>query len=182
MLCFVGRILNIIPLTLIANIWRKEKFSIRETIMLTFTGLRGAIAFALALHTIGITPNANEIVTATLVIVIFTVWVIGGLSYPMLKLLKLDKQTQEETGNSSKTLLLINKGANNDRFVHEDQLSENLHEPAVIGRAGDSWVKRINKRFIVPFFRRKGANSHTLRDLLFTGAIADHMVRLVYRY
>jgi sodium/hydrogen exchanger 8 len=187
MLCFVARALNIIPLTLIANLWRRDKISIRETIMLWFTGLRGAIAFALALHTIGVTPNSNQIVTTTLVIVIFTVWVIGGLSYPMLKLLKLDSQYQLSGSTQKSTaLLLVNKGIHEvtepvpvERIVHDDQISEQQHqEQVVLGhRKVDTWVKRLNRNVLVPFFRRKGTGSQTLRELLFSGGIADHMVR-----
>lgn len=73
-----------------------------------FSGLRGAIAFALALQCHNLkTPNSNEIVTCTLVIVIFTVLVFGGLSYPLLKILKLDKKATESQDNGPVCSFLI---------------------------------------------------------------------------
>ncbi|KAL0482600.1 sodium/hydrogen exchanger [Acrasis kona] len=177
LLCLVARFLNIVPLTLLVNLWRKEKFNWRETVMLWFTGLRGAIAFALAIHTVGVTPNGNEILTTTLAIVMISVWVIGGLSFPMLRLLKLEPPQEEHhnQSNVASSILLVNKGPN---IVH-DQLSENgdINEQVVLGHPKvDTWMKRINKRFLVPFFRRAEDRDKTLRDSLFAGTIADDMV------
>lgn len=45
--CIIGRIGNIFPLSWIANCWRKKKIPISMQVVMWFSGLRGAIAFAL---------------------------------------------------------------------------------------------------------------------------------------
>jgi sodium/hydrogen exchanger 8 len=51
--CFLGRFLNIFPLSFVANLCRQQgsnHISIKMQTVLWFAGLRGAIAFALAMN------------------------------------------------------------------------------------------------------------------------------------
>ncbi|XP_065180147.1 sodium/hydrogen exchanger 9-like [Sycon ciliatum] len=84
-----GRALNIIPMTFIANLRRKNKIPVKFQKMLLFAGLRGAIAFALAMRN-----TESEVrqlfLTTTLVIVFVTVLVNGGLTTVGLQYLKID--------------------------------------------------------------------------------------------
>ena len=61
-----------------------------------FTGLCGAIAFALAMNMPG--PNREAYATATLSICIFTAMVFGGLTYHMLTqfIMKQARQTTDD--------------------------------------------------------------------------------------
>jgi hypothetical protein len=86
-LCLLGRAINVFPLTAILNRIRMTPIDSRNQIMMWFAGLRGAIAFALSLQVT--TEHASEIVTATLAIVLFTTFVCGGLSEPLLRKLEL---------------------------------------------------------------------------------------------
>lgn len=52
---------------------------------LFFAGLRGAIAFALSLHLEFENEKRHVIVTSTLIIVLFTVLILGGSTMPMMK-------------------------------------------------------------------------------------------------
>jgi sodium/hydrogen exchanger 8 len=45
--CVIGRFFNIFPLTFLANLFRTEKISLSLQMVMWFSGLRGAIAFAL---------------------------------------------------------------------------------------------------------------------------------------
>eukprot|EP01086_Lenisia_limosa_P010057 TRINITY_DN3392_c0_g1_i1.p1 TRINITY_DN3392_c0_g1~~TRINITY_DN3392_c0_g1_i1.p1 ORF type:complete len:317 (-),score=51.92 TRINITY_DN3392_c0_g1_i1:6-902(-) len=87
--CLVGRVFNIYPLSFIMNLFRSEKIPAKMPFMMWFSGLRGAIAFALALNAPG---HRSLIVTTTLVLVVFTMVVLGGSVLPLLKKLGLDKQ------------------------------------------------------------------------------------------
>jgi NhaP-type Na+/H+ or K+/H+ antiporter len=49
-LCLIGRVLNIVPLSLIVNQFRTSKISFTMQFVLWFAGLRGIIAFALAVQ------------------------------------------------------------------------------------------------------------------------------------
>lgn len=82
--CLIGRFLNIVPLSFIANFWRKgrQKISGKMQVVLWFAGLRGAFAFALSENMPG---NHKEVYsTATLSICIFTTVVCGGFTEKML--------------------------------------------------------------------------------------------------
>jgi len=78
--CILGRLLNIFPLSLIANSCRsrKKRISCKMQTVLGFVGLRGAIAFALSENMPG--PNKETYATATLAICMFTTVVCGGLT------------------------------------------------------------------------------------------------------
>jgi len=82
--CVLGRLLNIFPLSWLANLCRSgsNRISGEMQCVLWFAGLRGAIAFALAMNMPG--PNQQVYATATLSICIFTTVVCGGLTDRML--------------------------------------------------------------------------------------------------
>ena len=85
--CVLGRILNIFPLSVIANLCRKkrtDRITCKMQGVLCFAGLRGAIAFALSENMPG--PNKDVYATATLSICIFTTIVCGGLTDKVLTL------------------------------------------------------------------------------------------------
>jgi sodium/hydrogen exchanger-like protein 6/7 len=90
-----GRICNIYPLSFISNLWRKNKISWAFQHMLVFAGLRGAIAFSLAIRN---TDSAARqlILDATLIIVFVTVFVNGGLTTQMLLLFKIKVGVKED--------------------------------------------------------------------------------------
>eukprot|EP00943_MAST-04B_sp_MAST-4B-sp1_P000905 g905.t1 len=81
-ICAIARAANTFPLSAFVNIKRKVKISRNMQVVIWFAGLRGAVAFALAL-TLN-TPNAQYIITTTLCIVLFTTFVCGGLTEPIL--------------------------------------------------------------------------------------------------
>lgn len=82
--CLIGRACNTFPLTWWANRSRRVKIPFRMQICIWFSGLRGAIAFALSLQVP--TSNGSVIMTSTLVVVVITTFIFGGLTEPMLRL------------------------------------------------------------------------------------------------
>ncbi|XP_068960799.1 sodium/hydrogen exchanger 9 isoform X1 [Petaurus breviceps papuanus] len=85
---FIARACNIYPLSFILNLGRKQKIPWNFQHMMMFSGLRGAIAFALAIRDTGSEPK-QMMFTTTLLIVFFTVWVFGGGTTPMLTWLQI---------------------------------------------------------------------------------------------
>ncbi|XP_053311167.1 sodium/hydrogen exchanger 7 isoform X2 [Spea bombifrons] len=85
---FVGRAAHIYPLTFLLNLGRRHKIGWNLQHMLMFSGLRGAIAFALAIRDTA-TYAHQMMFSTTLLIVFFTVWVIGGGTTPMLSWLNI---------------------------------------------------------------------------------------------
>lgn len=84
--CLVGRLLNIVPLSFLANRCRKGRQVItgRHQAVLWFAGLRGAIAFALSENMPG--PHKEVYATSTLSICIFTTLVCGGFTERVLSI------------------------------------------------------------------------------------------------
>jgi len=96
-----SRTFNIYPLTALINLGRTPdtKIDMRFQFVMWFSGLRGAIAFALALEAnIGYaeTGAGPMMLTTTLFVVLFTVLSIGGLCATVLNGLKLKQPPKQE--------------------------------------------------------------------------------------
>ncbi|KAG9406614.1 Sodium/hydrogen exchanger 3 [Aphanomyces cochlioides] len=89
-LLLISRFLNIVPLLAFCNHWRHKSDRISATSMLViwFAGLRGAISFALVKTWSHVDSSGEShrplIVSTTLIIVVFTTLIIGGLTGPLL--------------------------------------------------------------------------------------------------
>lgn len=111
-LCFGARFIGIFGLTPIVNLARDRKITFREQIVLWFSGLRGAIAFALSVELFEISegghvevdPDASHhydhsdedieaseyFVTTTLIVVLFSTYICGALTAPLIKFLNIE--------------------------------------------------------------------------------------------
>ncbi|KAL7396104.1 hypothetical protein ABVT39_000357 [Epinephelus coioides] len=101
---FIGRAFNIYPLSFLLNLGRRHKIKGNFQHMMMFAGLRGAMAFALAIRDTA-TYARQMMFTTTLLIVFFTVWVFGGGTTPMLSWLHIrvgvdPDQDQQPCGDS----------------------------------------------------------------------------------
>jgi solute carrier family 9 (sodium/hydrogen exchanger), member 8 len=113
-LTLVSRFANIYPLSRLVNRWRVQKISNKNQLIMWFSGLRGAVAFALSLNfpsSNGSDETRRAVISTTLAIVLFTVIVLGGGIMPLLRLLRVESAEDEAsaaaaeaTGNSSAEL------------------------------------------------------------------------------
>lgn len=101
--CVVARFFNIFPLLGLSNCFRSpsDKISTSYMTAIWFAGLRGSIAFALAKNWsyIGLKGASHRklIESTTLMVVLFTTIVVGGLTGPFLSLLGLtDKEKKDD--------------------------------------------------------------------------------------
>ncbi|KAM8952642.1 sodium/hydrogen exchanger 9 [Pelodytes ibericus] len=100
----VARACNIYPLTFFLNLGRRKRIPWNIQHMMMFSGLRGAIAFALAIRDTDSQPK-QMMFTTTLLVVFFTVWVFGGGTTPMLTWQQIrvgvdpDQDLKENSGN-----------------------------------------------------------------------------------
>ncbi|KAH9548887.1 hypothetical protein CY35_11G110700, partial [Sphagnum magellanicum] len=85
---------NVYPCAMLINYYREppKQISKKQQHAIFFSGLRGAMAFALALQSVTDLPNnhGRVLLTATLFTIIFTVLFIGGSTPMMLMRLKID--------------------------------------------------------------------------------------------
>ncbi|XP_075151637.1 na[+]/H[+] hydrogen exchanger 3 isoform X3 [Haematobia irritans] len=91
----IGRAVNIYPLSWLLNLNRKPKISTNFQHMLFFAGLRGAMSFALAIRNT-LSEARQTMLTATSLIVIFTVIIQGGASNFFLNWLQIPVGVDEE--------------------------------------------------------------------------------------
>eukprot|EP00076_Gallus_gallus_P014452 XP_015133243.1 sodium/hydrogen exchanger 7 isoform X2 [Gallus gallus] len=85
---FLGRAAHVYPLSFLLNLGRRHKISWNFQHMMMFSGLRGAMAFALAIRDTA-TYAHQMMFSTTLLIVFFTVWIVGGGTTPMLSWLNI---------------------------------------------------------------------------------------------
>uniref|UniRef100_A0A8C3SE40 Sodium/hydrogen exchanger n=1 Tax=Chelydra serpentina TaxID=8475 RepID=A0A8C3SE40_CHESE len=93
---FLGRAANIYPLSFLLNLGRRNKIGTNLQHMMMFAGLRGAMAFALAIRDTA-TYARQMMFSTTLLIVFFTVWVFGGGTTAMLSCLHIRRSTKAES-------------------------------------------------------------------------------------
>lgn len=80
--------MNVYPLCAILNIQKEPKIPCSHQHALTWSGLRGAMAFALAIRNTS-TPVRRLMLTSTLSCVVFSVIFQGGLTGLVISLLKI---------------------------------------------------------------------------------------------
>ncbi|XP_047139467.1 sodium/hydrogen exchanger 8 isoform X1 [Hydra vulgaris] len=144
--CLIGRAFNVFPLSFILNYFRETKINRRYQVIMWFSGLRGAIAFALCLNLEEFEPEKRRLLVSTsLVIILFTIFILGGSTLPLLKFLKATTINNNET-------LTLSKTAAEGSAVEPDQLTDDewrlTHKIAMKG-----FIK-LDAKYLVPFFTR----------------------------
>ena len=135
--CAISRACNIYPLSFILNLRRSKKIQPKAQHMLFFSGLRGAVAFALAIRNTEGTVR-QLMLSSVLIVAIITVVVNGGLTTTVL----------------SKLGIRVNVDPNEEitRTVSTDE-SGNIHEDISYER---SWLVRkwheLDVRYMKPLF------------------------------
>ncbi|XP_075978812.1 na[+]/H[+] hydrogen exchanger 2 isoform X4 [Anticarsia gemmatalis] len=144
--CSVFRIIGVYIFSTIANKFRLHKLNRVEKFVMSYGGLRGAVAFALVLL---IDPEVVELqpmfVTTTIAVIYFTVFIQGITIKPLVKILNV--KTAEKR-----------KPTMNER-IHErfmDHLMAGIED--ILGKHGNHHMrdkfKRFDNRFIRPFLLR----------------------------
>ncbi|BFZ00847.1 hypothetical protein BsWGS_03887 [Bradybaena similaris] len=90
----VARAFNVYPLSFLLNLGRSNKIRANFQHMMMFSGLRGAIAFALAIRDTD-TEGRQIMASATMTIVLATVILCGGFTTPMLQWLQIRVGVEE---------------------------------------------------------------------------------------
>ena len=143
----IGRALNIYPLSLFLNIGRTRKIPLNLQHMMFFSGLRGAIAFALAVRNTVSIPR-QMMLTTTLIIVIVSVIVFGGSTMPVLSCLKIKTgidALEEEKRARRLSLIDVNdpSGSTPQERIEKKQFEK-------------SWLvavwSRFDEKFLTPIF------------------------------
>ncbi|XP_041669662.1 sodium/hydrogen exchanger 9-like [Cheilinus undulatus] len=92
---FISRACNIYPLSFLLNLRRTTKIPCSFQHFMMFAGLRGVVAFSLTARDTS-TETRRTIFTTTLLLVGFTIWVLGAAADPMLRYLNIRARQEEE--------------------------------------------------------------------------------------
>ncbi|EGD76950.1 sodium/hydrogen exchanger [Salpingoeca rosetta] len=144
-LCLLGRAINIFPLAAWINRAR-ARITTRMQLVMWFSGLRGAIAFALVLHLPGDVfseETRQVLVTTTLVVILFTILVFGGATVPVLKCLRPGHRAQK---------IEFGRNQEDDDDVDSDA---DLGDGYTSKRDNMSLLERYDTSVFQPMFRRK---------------------------
>ncbi|XP_035738567.1 sodium/hydrogen exchanger 3-like isoform X5 [Vespa mandarinia] len=144
--CSVYRIVGVIVLTALANQFRLHKLDKVEKFVMSYGGLRGAVAFALVLL---IDPKHVKLqpmfVTTTIAVIYFTVFIQGITIKPLVKILNVKRAERR-------------KPTMNER-IHErimDHVMAGIED--ILGKHGNYHVrdkfKRFDNKFIRPYLVR----------------------------
>ncbi|XP_030380611.1 sodium/hydrogen exchanger 3 isoform X9 [Scaptodrosophila lebanonensis] len=149
--CSVFRVVGVIFLSAIANRFRLHKLSRVDQFVMSYGGLRGAVAFALVLLVDeNVVKQKDMFVTTTIAVIYFTVFLQGITIKPLVEILNV-KRAQKRKPTMNERI--------HERFM--DHLMAGIED--IVGKTGNYNVrdkfKRFDNRFIRPLLIRdlKGA-------------------------
>ncbi|XP_074839363.1 sodium/hydrogen exchanger 4 [Carettochelys insculpta] len=98
--CLIWRALSVFALFYISNKFRTYPFTVKDQLIIAYSGLRGASSFSLAfLLPMYLFPRKNMFIAATLVVIYFTVFIQGITIGPLVKYLDIKKTNKKESIN-----------------------------------------------------------------------------------
>lgn len=100
--CIVARAVHLFPILGLFNIFKEkdQKVPFSQMIVCWFSGLRGAIAVALAYQVTG--PNAHVIRASTMFVVVATTFLLGGSTKSLLDCLKIPTGCKDDSPASER--------------------------------------------------------------------------------
>ncbi|XP_015782511.1 Na(+)/H(+) exchanger protein 7 [Tetranychus urticae] len=149
--CIIYRFFSVFSLTYVANNFfqRLRIVNFAEQLLMAYGGLRGAIAFCLAimLDTSKIS-QANLFVTATLFVILFTVFVLGSTTKPIVHFLEVKIHIKHE----AKLFIEINNKVVETFMAGMEEIAGN--------RSANYWAQkfaRFNDNYVKAILIRGGA-------------------------
>ncbi|XP_053213811.1 Na(+)/H(+) exchanger protein 7-like [Panonychus citri] len=149
--CIIYRFISVFSLTYFANNFfqRLRIVNLAEQLLMAYGGLRGAIAFCLAimLDTKKIS-QANLFVTATLFVILFTVFVLGSTTKPIVRFLQVKIHIKHE----AKLFIEINNKVVETFMAGMEEIAGN--------RSANYWAQkfaRFNDNYVKAILIRGGA-------------------------
>ncbi|XP_024874394.1 sodium/hydrogen exchanger 8 [Temnothorax curvispinosus] len=157
-LCLIGRAANIFPLALLVNRFREHQITRKMMFIMWFSGLRGAISYALSLHLDFSDETRHVIITTTLIIVLFTTLIFGGSTMPLLKFLRAEKKPKSNSRRKKKDKeVTLSKTREWGQTIDSEHLSELTEEEMEVSflQSRIRGFARWDLKFFIPFFTRR---------------------------
>ncbi|XP_006881688.1 PREDICTED: sodium/hydrogen exchanger 8 isoform X1 [Elephantulus edwardii] len=155
-LVLFGRAVNIFPLSYLLNFFRDHKITPKMMFIMWFSGLRGAIPYALSLH-LDLEPMEKRqlIGTTTIVIVLFTILLLGGSTMPLIRLMDIEDAKARRRSKKDVNLSKTEKMGNTIESEHLSELTEEEYEAHYIRRQDLKGFMWLDVKYLNPFFTRR---------------------------
>ncbi|KAM8946399.1 sodium/hydrogen exchanger 8 [Pelodytes ibericus] len=155
-LVLLGRAVNIFPLTYLLNFFRDHKITPKMMFIMWFSGLRGAIPYALSLH-LELEPMEKRqlIGTTTIIIVLFTILLMGGGTMPLIRLIDIEESKARRRGKKDVNLSKTEKMGNTIESEHLSELTEEEYEAQYIKQHDLKGFMWLDAKYLNPFFTRR---------------------------
>ncbi|XP_059397008.1 sodium/hydrogen exchanger 8 isoform X1 [Carassius carassius] len=155
-LVLVGRAVNIFPLSFLLNFCRDHKITPKMMFIMWFSGLRGAIPYALSLH-LGLEPIEKRqlIGTTTIVIVLFTILLLGGGTMPLIRIMDIEESQSRRKNKKDINLSKTEKMGNAIESEHLSELTEEEYEAHIYQRQDLKGFLWLDAKYLNPFFTRR---------------------------
>lgn len=155
-LVLVGRAVNIFPLSFLLNFFRDHKITPKMMFIMWFSGLRGAIPYALSLH-LGLEPIEKRqlIGTTTIVIVLFTILLMGGGTMPLIRIMDIEESQSRRKSKKDINLSKTEKMGNAIESEHLSELTEEEYEAQIYQRQDLKGFLWLDAKYLNPFFTRR---------------------------
>ncbi|XP_048406179.1 sodium/hydrogen exchanger 8 isoform X2 [Stegostoma tigrinum] len=155
-LVLFGRAVNIFPLSYLLNFFRDHKITPKMMFVMWFSGLRGAIPYALSLHLEMEPIEKRQLIgTTTIVIVLFTILVLGGGTMPLIRLMDIEDSKIHRRNKKDITLSKTEKMGNTIESEHLSELTEEEYEAQYIKRHDLKGFMWLDAKYLNPFFTRR---------------------------
>ncbi|CAL8367903.1 unnamed protein product [Lota lota] len=155
-LVLLGRAVNIFPLSFLLNFFRDTKITPKMMFIMWFSGLRGAIPYALSLH-LGLEPLEKRqlIGTTTIIIVLFTILILGGGTMPLIRIMDIEESQTRRKSKKDVTLSKTEKMGNALESEHISELTEEEYETHIYQRQDLKGFMWLDAKYLNPFFTRR---------------------------
>nr|KAF6331042.1 solute carrier family 9 member A8 [Myotis myotis] len=155
-LVLFGRAVNIFPLSYLLNFFRDHKITPKMMFIMWFSGLRGAIPYALSLH-LDLEPMEKRqlIGTTTIIIVLFTILLLGGSTMPLIRLMDIEDAKARRRNKKDVNLSKTEKMGNTVESEHLSELTEEEYEAHYIRRQDLKGFLWLDVKYLNPFFTRR---------------------------
>ncbi|XP_049319089.1 sodium/hydrogen exchanger 8 [Astyanax mexicanus] len=155
-LVLLGRAVNIFPLSFLLNFFRDHKITPKMMFIMWFSGLRGAIPYALSLH-LGLEPIEKRqlIGTTTIVIVLFTILLLGGGTMPLIRIMDIEESQSRRKNKKDINLSKTEKMGNTVESEHLSELTEEEYEAQIFQRQDLKGFLWLDAKYLNPFFTRR---------------------------
>ncbi|KAL7859628.1 hypothetical protein SRHO_G00147750 [Serrasalmus rhombeus] len=155
-LVLLGRAVNIFPLSFLLNFFRDHKITPKMMFIMWFSGLRGAIPYALSLH-LGLEPIEKRqlIGTTTIVIVLFTILLLGGGTMPLIRIMDIEDSQSRRKNKKDVNLSKTEKMGNTIESEHLSELTEEEYEAQIFQRQDLKGFLWLDAKYLNPFFTRR---------------------------